>query len=247
VIFTIDDGYEDCITAGLPVFREFDVPVTVFVVPGIIDAGSWFWWDQVEWLVARQQRSGLVLDAPEGPLPFAWLSDSDRDRVTQQLIELLKRRSPVEREAAIAQLAAGARESLERRPPQEYRVADWDTLRRAESELVRFGAHTMSHPILSGCRDDESQAEIQRSVERLREELRDPSHVFCYPNGTDQDFGAREEASAREAGAQGAVSTIPGFVQSATLGEGDRLLWRLPRVSFADSAGENMLTVLRVE
>lgn len=37
VILTVDDGYQDFYTTGLPLIQEFNVPVTLFMVAGFVD------------------------------------------------------------------------------------------------------------------------------------------------------------------------------------------------------------------
>jgi peptidoglycan/xylan/chitin deacetylase (PgdA/CDA1 family) len=245
VIFTVDDGYADTMVDGVPVFREFDVPVTIFVAPGIIDAADWFWWDQVSWLVARQERASLSLRLPGDRIDASWRSAAERETVVHRLVERLKRGTPADRQECLRQLEWTSTDALPAQAPVEHAVASWEALRAAESDLVRFGAHTMRHPILSGCTDDESRLEIEQSVQRVRQELRRPSAVFCYPNGTRTDFGSREERVVRELGLLGAVSTEPGTIERPSAASRDRMLWRLPRIGLADDPGENVLAMLR--
>src|SRR5204863_2955954 len=40
VAFTVDDGYMDFASVAAPVFAQFDCPVTVFVVTGVVDDGT---------------------------------------------------------------------------------------------------------------------------------------------------------------------------------------------------------------
>ena len=71
----------------------------------------------------------------------------------------------------------------------------------------------MTHPILSGCDDMQAAHEVVESVRQVRSNLVRPSEVFCYPNGLSGDFGARERALVREAGAQAALTSIPALVR----------------------------------
>jgi len=245
VVFTIDDAYLDCLSHGLPVFREYDAPVTVFVSPGIIDTHSWFWWDQVEWLVARQIQPRISLVIAGEQIEFPLASASERAAATMCITERLKHCSPSERQAVIGTMGATACAALPDTPPDEFAIARWDAIRAAESTLVRFGAHSMHHPILRYCSDVESRAEIGDSIRRLREELRLPSDVFCYPNGLEGDFTHREEQLVQQAGMLAAVSAISGVLDLRTAPAPAGLRWRLPRIPFGDSAGDVVLELLR--
>jgi peptidoglycan/xylan/chitin deacetylase (PgdA/CDA1 family) len=57
VIVTADDGHESVFTEMLPLVREYDVPVTLFIYPSAISNASYaMTWEQL----AALQRTGLV-------------------------------------------------------------------------------------------------------------------------------------------------------------------------------------------
>jgi peptidoglycan/xylan/chitin deacetylase (PgdA/CDA1 family) len=100
------------------------------------------------------------------------------------------------------------------------------------TEHVDFGSHTVTHPILPLCDDDEAAAEIRnsrRDVERLTGR---PCAHFSYPNG---DYGARDVLLVRGSGYTSARTADIGWVGPTT----DP--FRLPIVSLADHASVNML------
>lgn len=76
---------------------------------------------------------------------------------------------------------------------------------------MRFGPHTVTHPILSRTDDEQSRRELTDSWARLRAEATQPTPVFCYPNGQWGDFGEREVTTLRELGLLGAVVGAPGY------------------------------------
>src|SRR5215813_12380713 len=43
LVVTFDDGYRDNYTHGLPLARELQVPLTVFLIPGYVESGNPFW------------------------------------------------------------------------------------------------------------------------------------------------------------------------------------------------------------
>jgi len=61
--------------------------------------------------------------------------------------------------------------------------------RIAVSKYVTIGGHTVTHPILINCEDDESFNEIKDSKRELEDWLQTEVNVFAYPNG---DFSLRE-------------------------------------------------------
>src|SRR6476620_9188056 len=62
VAFTVDDGYADFATVGEPVFSEYDCPVTVFIVTGVVDTGTWYWWDRLSEAIAHADQRELEVE-----------------------------------------------------------------------------------------------------------------------------------------------------------------------------------------
>lgn len=58
VILTVDDGYQDFYTSGLPIIKEFNFPITLFMVAGFVDRADG------RYLTSQQlkeiEQSGLV-------------------------------------------------------------------------------------------------------------------------------------------------------------------------------------------
>jgi peptidoglycan/xylan/chitin deacetylase (PgdA/CDA1 family) len=51
--FTLDDGYRDNRDFVLPVMREFDAPLNVFVVSDFAESTGKLWWIALEMVIAR--------------------------------------------------------------------------------------------------------------------------------------------------------------------------------------------------
>ena len=47
VAITVDDGYRDFLLRAYPVFHEFEIPATVFLVSDFIDGTGMLWWDRL--------------------------------------------------------------------------------------------------------------------------------------------------------------------------------------------------------
>lgn len=99
---------------------------------------------------------------------------------------------------------------------------------------VMIGSHTVSHPILPRCTDEEVYTELSHSKKQLEDLLKHEINGFAYPNG---DFSEREINMVERAGYQLAFTTKPIYMTSENLKE----KYRLPRfevlkdVSFAEN------------
>ena len=209
VVFTLDDGYEDQVRTGLPIFQEFDAPATLFPITGFVDARLWPWWDQVEYLVGKEASA-------------------------ESLVESLKLRSGSERNEALVDLATSVAIEIPGKPPVSYSPASWDDLRRWEAAGLHVGCHTDSHPILSRESEGVVTGELKGSWDRLCTELRDPKPILALPNGRwSIDYGEREAELARtlgfEYGLSGEGGYLLGYGSSTPEEQGEWHPFRLPR------------------
>ncbi|MDZ4675322.1 MAG: polysaccharide deacetylase family protein [Gemmatimonadota bacterium] len=219
--FTIDDGYLEQATIAAPVFTEFDCPVTTFLTSGFLDRTLWFWWDRIEFVFQQTTHRSLDLTIGDSTVRHAWQNDAGRLAAQRDVTERCKLVPDGEKHATIARLAVAAEVALPDSAPERYAPMSWDQARACERQTtMRFGPHTVTHPILSQTPDAQSRIELTDSWRRLREELGEPVPIFCYPNGGPEDFGSREIETMVEIGLAGAVVGTPGYavprVEAAT-------------------------------
>jgi peptidoglycan/xylan/chitin deacetylase (PgdA/CDA1 family) len=241
IAFTVDDGYADFATAGAPIFAEFDCPVTVFLVSGVLDGLGWYWWDRIEDAFRRTDRTSVLVRINEVQHSLSWFDDHGRQHAAAHVIEACKLVSDEERLRVVATLPDMLEVSQSALPPASYAPMTWDDARACGRLGMTFGAHTVTHPILS--RQDAATArwEIETSWRRLKEESLPVTDIFCYPNGEPQDFTRRESVMLAELGFRAAFTTTPGYVTAAkfqTMGRDAAYL--LPR--FAFPRGKNNFT-----
>jgi len=65
--FTLDDGYLDTYTLGLPVFKKHNAPFCVYIAPAALEREMTYWWGALEELIQR-------FDSVEVPIPAAELT-----------------------------------------------------------------------------------------------------------------------------------------------------------------------------
>ena len=99
----------------------------------------------------------------------------------------------------------------------------------SKSKFVTIGSHTVSHPILPMCTDEESFYEISESKNKLEKILQTKVSHFAYPNG---DFSIREVNFLKKNGYELAYSTIPKYLTKENIT--DR--YTLPRFEMLEDA-----------
>jgi hypothetical protein len=80
------------------------------------------------------------------------------------------------------------------------------------SGWVRFGSHTMHHPILGFLKDfAEVEYEVMKSRALLQDQLKKPIRTFAYPVGQPEHIGRSSIKAVEKAGYEWAVTTVEGF------------------------------------
>lgn len=82
------------------------------------------------------------------------------------------------------------------------------------SKFVTFGAHTITHPILTKCEDQVSQSEISQSAQIIQSWVNYPVTHFAYPNG---NYTEREIAYLKVSGYQTAFTTHPKYITKESI------------------------------
>ena len=188
---TVDDGNRDFLVNGYPVFRAYRIPVTVFLVSGFLDGSLWLWWDKIDYLMTKSRKPSIQLalspDLP--PAPFLLGTDAQRRGAISTITYALKKYGLEEREKVLRHLSQLVEVEIPDQPPPELAPLDWSEVRHLADNEMDFGAHTVTHPLLSGLRDpEELSREIGDCKRRIEKELGLPVHHFCYPYGAWDDF-----------------------------------------------------------
>ena len=215
LVLTFDDGYHDCYTHAFKLACQLQVPITIFLIPGYIESGNIFWWEEGNHLVACTQVDQVTLDQCT-----YHLTQPDQRAALAQMIQhrLSATRSIKERETLLAAMRRGlgvpgklagdiTKEAINRSLTWEEIDMMW------ESGWVSFGAHTMNHPVLSHLADPaELRYEVQACRAVLEQRLGCPIRTFAYPVGKPENIGDQTIKAVREAGFVWAVTTTCGDV-----------------------------------
>ena len=212
VTVTIDDGYRDFLTNAYPVFSEFQIPTTVYLVSDFIDRQRWLWWDEIAYALEKTSEKSAALKIGNQELHIDLTSGTPQSTVLTTICEPLKLLADEERLSTIKNIRERLGVAMPGDWPSAYEPLSWDEVRRLSKGNVEFGAHTKTHPILSSIKDEERlKTEILGSKLRIEEELGCSVRHFCYPNGRDCDIGGEALRIVRASGFDTAVTTEAGM------------------------------------
>jgi peptidoglycan/xylan/chitin deacetylase (PgdA/CDA1 family) len=238
VAITIDDGYVDNLTTGIPLIVEAGLPATLFAATGHIEAGRRFFWDDMEQLLTGPgpRPKELKLNGHR----WRTATPDQREFARQDLHRLTQPRSLDEIEVTLARLREWAGAAIGE-PPETTRPVTVDELRQiATMPRIEIGAHTRDHVNL-GHRDAES---LREQVERSRDDVANWTGTqpvaFSYPFGLPRHDVTDEARNAvASAGFEYAVVNQPVPVEPGAD------LYGLPRVVTPDVGRDEFAGWLR--
>ncbi|MDH5764699.1 MAG: polysaccharide deacetylase family protein [Gammaproteobacteria bacterium] len=233
VCFTMDDGFIEQGNTAIPIFIEFNCPLTFFVIVGFLDNELWPWDTKISFIINNTRKTHLSMLFDDEQVSIT-LNKNDSHRSAREII----RNTIKEMDASlipdfISLLADTAGIQVPESAPDEYLALNWDMVREYESKGIRFAPHSMTHRILSKLDKKSAENEITTSWSRLKTELSNPIKVFCYPTGRVLDFGPREIQILKNEGFLGAVTTIHGYVNTSNLSPDQAFC--LPRFELPDN------------
>jgi len=211
LVLTFDDGYHDNYTHAFAFARHLQVPFTVFLIPGYIESGDYFWWQEGNRLVSRTQISEVNIEGHVYHLD----QSEERNTLSQHIFtRLCQSTSIAEREAFLSTVRKAMDVPSSVAPEEKAMLPlQWTEVREMEeSGLVTFGAHTMHHPILTYLTDTrEIRSEIEQCRSALEDQLGHRVRAFAYPVGRRQHIGDNVISTVQQAGYDWAFTTMYGL------------------------------------
>jgi peptidoglycan/xylan/chitin deacetylase (PgdA/CDA1 family) len=208
--FTLDDGYRDNRDFALPVMREFDAPLTVYVASDFADGSGRLWWVALEKVIA----GATAIEAPiDGTITrFDTSTPAAKQTAFDRLHDWL-RALPGEHDLQREISALCARHGVDETTIARDLCMSWEELKAfADDPLVTIGAHTITHCNLARQPEATAACEIDTSRARIEAALQKPVLHFAYPYGDRIAAGRREFALTQASGFKTAVTTRPGMI-----------------------------------
>ncbi len=225
VAFSIDDGYWDHFEVGLELFKQYDCPATYFVSTEIVENNLWMWDSKLMYLVD--------VAIGQGKLKFIMnmfgLVVMDKESVVEAIVKDLKLKAYDLIQEKIDEIARFLGVIIPEHPPEKYRFMSWSDIRSVEKQGMQVGPHSANHYILSSLEDEQAKYEVEKSWFDLKQQLKRPSPVFCYPVGKSSDYGEREKRIVAGTEMIGAVTASPGALSIE-----DTDYFEIPRYSFPE-------------
>jgi protein-tyrosine-phosphatase/peptidoglycan/xylan/chitin deacetylase (PgdA/CDA1 family) len=237
VAFSIDDGFWDQAEIAAPLFLEYGVPVSMFVITGFVDGDIVPWDLRVNDMF--QRCAARSIDIPFGRVTLSYDLADERTRVAarRNFLAICKSVDAPTCERLVDALAAAVGEELRELPPW-HRPMTWSQARALEQQGVTFGSHTRTHRIVSQLPAAQVREELLQSQQRLSSQLKSPLPILCWPIGRKQDFLPRDCALAAELGYRAAFAVTDTVTVCGRIDRRTTDMFDLGRTSCPRGVGE---------
>lgn len=227
IAFTLDDGYKNNRDHAAPIFRDFDIPYTIFISKGLSERTHTLWWETAEQLI--RQTDILNIDVNGQSLSFPARTTAEKYQAFQDFAQTLL---DVPEDDAVRALnhAAEAQGICAKALTETLIMSGTELKALNEDPLCNLAPHTVSHINLAKADPVRLEKEIAQSIAYIRDITGDTpsSRVFSYPYGKPFATSNTVFQAASDAGMAYGVVTSPGAIRDDTQG----LDWmRLPRIS----------------
>ncbi len=211
-VVSFDDGYKDNYTCAYPILKKYNVPATIFLATGYIGSGNLFWTDKVRYIVLNTTLKTLELN---GLAEYPLRSTGERLRAASRIVESLKNLPGEEKDSLIEKLVNISGVAIPANLGKEL-ILSWDEVKEMSNNGIAFGAHTVTHPILTKLPLEEARREIIQSKQHIEQKLNQAVTTFCYPGGEPTDFNDDIKQIVKENGFACAVTVAPRMVTTGT-------------------------------
>jgi peptidoglycan/xylan/chitin deacetylase (PgdA/CDA1 family) len=199
VLVTCDDGLLNTLTDMLPVLQSEGVSCLFLVTAAsCTNEPGMLWYEELYHLMrAKPLPPDLQLPAEEG-------TESPSPGTFQALwwstVRQASRSDAKTRTDWMRQVRNHCGSGQPLRSERRWRLLSVAELRQLAEAGMSIGAHTLSHPVLSLCGEEDARREIQESKIDIEQAIGRKVWAFAYPFGNPSTMGERELRLAREAG-----------------------------------------------
>jgi peptidoglycan/xylan/chitin deacetylase (PgdA/CDA1 family) len=214
VILTFDDGYKSNYTLAYPILKEYNVPATIFIATNFVEYKEPLRPDRIQYAILHSDQKIIELDI-DG---YKFYLDLSHFESKQKQIEIIDDKLKSISEDQIDRLILKLEEVCGKKLndtvsiPRILQPLDWNEISEMlKSGLVSIGSHTCAHVIMTQCDQKKMTSEVSLSRKLIEQRTGKKCALFCYPNGTVDDFNQLTKQALIDAGYDCAVTTVKGI------------------------------------
>lgn len=177
---TLDDGYRDNFTNGLPLFKTHKTPFCIYVATRLPEKKMTYWWYLIEDIILQQNES-VVLN---NEVSLSCKTKEEKENAFLFVRDEILKLPQQDFDAAFSNLLNHY--SFDLTTYNDIFPLTWEMISQLGQEpLATIGSHTHSHISMSGCSKEMITEDILQSIKLLKEKAGIQPRHFAYPYGDD--------------------------------------------------------------
>lgn len=186
IVITFDDGYKSMYTSVFPLVKKYNIPITIFLCVDPLEKQYPLFIDALIYAVDNSIEKTLDLSS-FGLKNYSLKSSPLKEQAIREINEYSKILCKLKKEKLLAFIFEQLKVDIAS-PELRNKMLSWDEIKEMKRYAVTFGAHSLSHPVLSNIPLGDAEKEIFTSKKLIEEKLDENITLFAYPYGSNKDF-----------------------------------------------------------
>jgi len=187
VVLTFDDGYKCTYHNAFPELKKYRIPATVFLTVNPIEYKEPLWFEFITCAINDTLRKTLDLEY-FGLKKYLINTPGEKNQAIEHIATYVKKLNTNDRKDFLKILSQKLLIDSNNSKITDGNMLSWEEIREMKKEGISFGAHTMTHSILTNIPLKEAQYEVCQSRKIIEERLGGKTTFFAYTNGGWNDF-----------------------------------------------------------
>lgn len=180
VVLTFDDGYEDLYKVVFPILKGYGLPATFFLTTGVIETNEVLWFDEILCRISGTDKHVLTLERLNGR-KFSLSNSVQKSKAISELCFKIANLDESSKNNVMNEIFHKLGTNRYKR---DSFYLSWEQAREmTKCSLITFGAHSITHPVLTKISRDKAFEEIQKSRQDIEKNVGCSVEFFSYPNG----------------------------------------------------------------
>lgn len=186
VVITMDDGYKSNYSLAYPLLKQYQIPATIFIVTEFVQNQEYLWGDRLEYAIWKAEIDTLTITINNNTCTCKIKEEIDKIESVGEIRCKLELLSYNERKTIIEEIENKTKNRISEtgNATTLQLPLQWSEIREMVKDgIVSVGSHSMRHPNLTTCTEEQLEEEIVESRKIIEREIGRECRLFCYPGG----------------------------------------------------------------
>jgi len=186
VVITMDDGYKSNYSLAYPLLKQYQTPASIFISTEFVENQEYLWADRLEYTIWKAEIDTLTITINNDSCTYRIKKEIDKIKCVREIKSHLSLLPYNGRKILIEEIENKTKKKIsntENTTTLQLPLQWSEIIEMVEEGIVSIGSHTMRHPNLTTCTDEQLEEEIVESRKIIEGKIGRECRLFCYPGG----------------------------------------------------------------